>query len=192
MTTPVRTPSDEAGQGQARPLSKSIIRYLIVGTTTVALDFGLLVLLHGVLHVELLPATAAAYLSSLVYNFTLHKQWSFQAQGAVLRRLVSYMVMEAFGFVSTLVLMMVLTAGGLPYMPSKLITAAIVAGANFSAYRWWIFARSVPHLDEVLHPDGEPSGVQSRTESSGPDRPNGSGSRRYWPREFRGSAEAGQ
>ena len=46
------------------------VRYVFVGGTTFIIDLGLLVLLHGFLHVNLAIATSIAYWVAIAYNFS--------------------------------------------------------------------------------------------------------------------------
>ena len=52
-------------------------RYAAVGILSTLLDFGLLRLLHGQLHVALLTATAVSFVVATGLNFALNRQWVF-------------------------------------------------------------------------------------------------------------------
>jgi putative flippase GtrA len=56
------------------------VRYLLVGGSTFVLDFGTLVLLHGVLNFGIAASTSVAYWLSIIYNFTLNRYWTFDAR----------------------------------------------------------------------------------------------------------------
>jgi putative flippase GtrA len=56
------------------------VRYLLVGGSTFVLDFGTLVLLHGVFSFGIAASTSVAYWLSIIYNFTLNRYWTFDAR----------------------------------------------------------------------------------------------------------------
>ncbi len=81
----------------------NVIRYLCVGGTTVIIDVSLLRILHGTLHVHLALATAIAYWTALVYNFTLNRFWTFSAAETsnLLHHLMPYGALLGFNFLFT-------------------------------------------------------------------------------------------
>ncbi len=81
------------------------IRYLFVGGSTFIIDFGTLVMLHGVLDVHLAVATTIAYWLSITYNFTLNRSWTFSSseQESLHRHAVMYGVLLGFNYLFTLI-----------------------------------------------------------------------------------------
>lgn len=79
------------------------VRYVFVGGTTFILDLSLLVLLHGLAHVNLAVATSIAYWLAIIYNFALNRWWSFSAsQNSSLRKhLPPYLLLLGFNYLFT-------------------------------------------------------------------------------------------
>jgi putative flippase GtrA len=121
-------------------LTSRPLRFLVVGCSTVVLDTGLLVVLHGVFGVWLPIATAVSFIATLGWNFGLNHVWTFGADGAVPRRFGRYLVVVAGNLVVTIALVTGLTAVGLNYVASKLVAVAVVAIVNYVVYREWVFA----------------------------------------------------
>jgi putative flippase GtrA len=115
------------------------VRFLVVGGLSIAIDAGSLWVLHGLLGIWLPVATATAYLISLTFNFAANRLWTFDARGAAGRHLVRYASLVAVNLLLTVLLVQLLTVIGLPYLVSKLCTAALLASGNYFASRIWVF-----------------------------------------------------
>jgi putative flippase GtrA len=85
--------------------SGSFMRYLFVGTTTVAIDFVLLVLLHGKLGINISIATSIAYWVSIAYNFILNRFWTFSVseKDDLHKHIMFYLVLLGFNYLFTVV-----------------------------------------------------------------------------------------
>jgi putative flippase GtrA len=122
-----------------RSLLGALIRFGVTGLTSVIVDVGTLTLLHSGLGVRLIWSTLAAFGAGLVVNYTLNRNWTFQAQADHRRTMSRYAVMVSINFGSTLVIVLGLTHLGVYYLLSKLIAVAIIAVVNFTASRYWVF-----------------------------------------------------
>jgi putative flippase GtrA len=89
--------------------------------------------------VRLLWATLAAYVGGVVVNYSLNRNWTFQARADHSETMRRYGTLLAFNFGSTLAIVLGLTHLGLFYLLSKLIAVAINAVINFTASRLWVF-----------------------------------------------------
>jgi putative flippase GtrA len=139
--------TDEDQQPVRRPVLKlilrlaesSVIRFLLVGVLSFALDLGLLTFLHEVLDVELWIATPVAFLVSLVFNFLLQRIFTFQATN---RRGVSALkyglLVVANIFVSDLIVTG-FDALGWSYILGKTTATVLTTAWNYFLYRHWIF-----------------------------------------------------
>jgi putative flippase GtrA len=125
-------------------LRTSAIRYLMVGVASFAIDFGGLVLLHGVLGVYLPVATAVAFLTSVGFNFFLNRMWSFDAAvHPVAGQAVRYGMLVGLNLVLNVLIVSALTAGHLDYRLAKIASTSVVTLVNFTMLRIWVF-RQVP------------------------------------------------
>ena len=117
----------------------SAVRFVMVGGLSVVVDAGMLVLLHGVLHIWLPVATALAFAGAFVVNFGLNRIWAFGSNGAVGRQLGRYLTLVAANLALTVILVPTLTWLGLPYLAAKLLTTGVLSVANYLISRRWIF-----------------------------------------------------
>lgn len=132
--------AEAAEHSPARPsLVASLVRFCITGLGSLGADFGLLALLHSVAHAPLAVATAAGWAGAVAVNYTLNRNWSFQARASHGYTASRYAVMVGINLGSTLLIVLVLTHLGLYYLVSKLVAVAVNAGSNFLAARYWVF-----------------------------------------------------
>lgn len=128
-----------ASQAIASLARHSAVRFLVVGVLSIAADAGLLALLHGVLRIWLPVATALAFAGAFVVNFGLNRGWAFGSSASMGRQLRRYLLLVAANLALTVVFVSGLTWLGLMYLIAKLITAAVLAAANYVISRRWIF-----------------------------------------------------
>jgi putative flippase GtrA len=126
-------------RGGKRSLLGALIRFGVTGVASVTADIGTLTALHSGFGVRLLWATLAAFGAGLLVNYSLNRNWTFQARADHRKTLVRYAVMVSVNFGGTLAIVLGLTHLGLYYLLSKLIAVAIIAVVNFTASRLWVF-----------------------------------------------------
>ncbi|MGI4855814.1 MAG: GtrA family protein [Janthinobacterium lividum] len=124
-------------------IKKELTAFIIVGLSTVAIDF---VLYHGLLRYPVLPVAAAKTISFLVgtgYSYLVNRAWTFghktPRRGSAVRFLLVYLVGLAAN---------VLTNGFLLYwlngLPDAIAIAFICATGlsavmNFAGMKWVVF-----------------------------------------------------
>jgi putative flippase GtrA len=137
----VTTGVDSGRSGLRLRLTRSSgFRFLVVGGTSVAVDAGLLYVLHGLLGMWLEPATALSFLAGLVVNFALNRRWSFASTGRMGSQAVRYAALVAVNLLVTVVLVKALTALGLMYLVAKVLTTAVLSVVNYFVSQKWIFS----------------------------------------------------
>lgn len=114
-------------------------RFLVVGVLSYVVDAGTLAALHSGFGVPLLVATSIAFATGLLVNYGLNRALTFGSDSAVRYEVSRYLVLVLLNYVATLGLVGGLTAAGLPYLASKTVSTAVLAVANFIAYRSWVF-----------------------------------------------------
>ena len=127
------------GTAVARVTGHSATRFLLVGGLSIGIDAGALYVLHGLAGIWLPVATATSYLISLAFNFAVNRAWTFEATGGAGRHLLRYLILVAANLLVTVVLVEGLTVMGLPYLASKLCTAALLAVVNYFVSRAWVY-----------------------------------------------------
>lgn len=128
-----------------------IVRYVVVGVVSLAVDLGVLWALHGLFGVWLPLAAAISFLSSFVVNFGLNQRWTFSATaGSTPAQLVRYTILVAANTLVTSAAVTAITATGLDYLFAKLIVVAVLTVTNFVLMRVWVFRDRHQPTPEVM------------------------------------------
>ena len=116
------------------------VRYLVVGGSTFTIDFALLFILHGKVHIHLAIATSIAYWISIAYNFSLNRSWTFSARDKtdLRRHLTSYLVLLGFNYLFT-VIFVYLASHQVNYLIAKALAVAIQMSWTYLVYKNFIF-----------------------------------------------------
>ncbi len=118
----------------------SFMRYAFVGGTTFAIDFFLLVLLHGYFEVDLGLATTISYWTAIAYNFSLNRAWTFSANDREdLRKHTSlYLLLLGFNYLFTLVFVSTVSLF-ISFAIAKILAVAISVSWTYYMYKNYIF-----------------------------------------------------
>lgn len=118
----------------------SFVRYVVIGGTTFALDFFLLVVLHGFLHVNLFIATTVAYWTSIAFNFTANRFWTFGAtETPITKHLAGYLTLLGINYLFTVAFLTIATHLGMHYTVAKVVSVIIQISWTYYAYKRIIF-----------------------------------------------------
>ncbi|SEQ34696.1 Putative flippase GtrA (transmembrane translocase of bactoprenol-linked glucose) [Lentzea xinjiangensis] len=117
----------------------SLVRFLLIGGASAALDTGVLYLLHGVVGMALPLATLVAVMVAFGFNFTLNRIWSFGSESPVGWQVGRYLLLAVANWCLNVALVTGLTALGMHYVVAKIVTLAIASAANYVGYRVWVF-----------------------------------------------------
>lgn len=121
-------------------LGRSGAAYLTIGLLSVGIDVGLLVLLTEATGLPLPVATATAFLTSVLVNFTLNRLvFAGAATADIVAHAARYTALVVANLLVTVLVVTSAEAAGAPYVIAKL---AVVAGStlwNFLLYRHWVF-----------------------------------------------------
>jgi dolichyl-phosphate beta-glucosyltransferase len=120
---------------------KQFFWYCVVGGIGTGVDIGVLFLMHGILLVPLLPATAIAFFVAVVSNFLGNKFFTFRdTSKRYSEQFIKFLSVSIVGLILTLFLMQLFTVWiGIFYIFSKLLTSGIVLVWNFFANAFWTF-----------------------------------------------------
>lgn len=116
-----------------------LVRFLVVGGASFAIDLGLLVLLHEVAGVDLWVATPIAFLASLVFNFLVQRKFTFRSSARADVSLIKYGALVVFNIIATDVVVNMVDGAGYPYALGKVIATVATTVWNFLLYKHWIF-----------------------------------------------------
>lgn len=118
-----------------------LIKFLLVGGASFAVDLGLLILLHEVFGVDLWIATPLAFIASLVFNFLLQRSFTFRAQNRRHVSFLKYLALVVFNVVAIDVIVNAFDAWGVSYGIGKVVATVVTTSWNFWLYKVWIFKR---------------------------------------------------
>lgn len=123
--------------------SHNFTKYLFVGGSTFVIDFLLLLFLYGYLEINLPLSTTIAYWTSIAYNFTLNRSWTFTAteKKALHRNLAFYLALLLFNYFYTLLLVGLLSSV-IHFSLAKIITVIIQIPWTYFLYKNYVFGDS--------------------------------------------------
>jgi putative flippase GtrA len=116
-----------------------LLRFLLVGGASFAIDLGLLVILHEVFGVDLWIATPIAFLVSLGFNFFVQRSFTFQSSARAHVSFLKYGALVVFNLVATDLIVNVFDYWGLAYTFGKVFATVATTLWNFLLYKYWIF-----------------------------------------------------
>ena len=117
----------------------SFARFLVVGGSATALQYGLLV--AGV-NLELGPTTlisGGAFLISAVYNFFLTRSFTFRSRVAIGPAALRYATMIGVGLVLNTIVMMTLLQMGLYYVICQMVATLVILSWHYLVAGGWVF-----------------------------------------------------
>lgn len=117
------------------------LRYGLVSSIALAVDFGGLVYLKQYMHINYLIAASISFTVGLFVNYALSSFWVFHGSKLTKKNeLIFFALIGLVGLGLTDLILWVLTSGlGLYYVLSKAIATVIVYFWNFGARKKYIF-----------------------------------------------------
>lgn len=129
---------NSAAGGRIRLLVKQAWRYMLVALAGLALDFGMLVFLTGVIGVNYLAAAACGFTLGLVLTFLLSEMFVFSGP-RVASLLVRFLLFAVVGLIGlgllTLLMWVQVDLLGWSYITAKVLATGVVYAWNFFARR---------------------------------------------------------
>ena len=144
----------------AGPLRHVFLRSVLTSLFTTALDFGTLVGLTELAHVNYVLSTWIGSVVGSLANFTINKQWAFSARHAPTGPAFGRFLIVQAGSTGlhTLGVWLFTRFGRLPYPASKAVVAALVYLVwNYPLNRWFVFPTSAPKRPPTSEAMTDPS-----------------------------------
>ena len=120
-------------------LRSSLVRYLVVGGLSFAVDAGILVVLREGADAPLLLAATVAFWTALLVNFSLNRLWAFGGREDVKVSFVKYLALVGANYLGTLAILKLGTSVGAHYVAAKAVATGTTVCWNYLAYRFWVF-----------------------------------------------------
>lgn len=132
---------EEALQNPFSVLKYSFIRYLIIGTSTFILDFGIFNFLITFTNIEALPANLLSTFLSLFFNFTMSNFWTFGLDSShKTKKLGKYAVLATFNyFFGNFAFHLFEDNTDINLNIAKAIITVTIVTWNFLLYKTWVF-----------------------------------------------------
>lgn len=133
-------------------LQHSLVRYIVVGGSSVVIDYVVFVALYNLFDIALSVSLTTGFIVGLLWNFLLNKFWAFQSDDNAPHRhkretmLYAALVVFNFGFTNGFVV--VVDAIGIPPEVSKIIATAMITLWNYYLYKHYIFKRAQTISDD--------------------------------------------
>lgn len=147
-----------------------VVRFLIVGVLSFALDLGLLIVLHEVAGVALWVATPVAFITSLVFNFLLQRIYTFKATNKGHVSAFKYGLLVVFNVLATDVIVLLFAETELTYAAGKVVATVLTMVWNFFIYKYWIFPSAKPAETASSGASPSPAAVAQQQSEAGPGR----------------------
>lgn len=100
-------------------------KYLLVGSTTVILDYAILYFTFSILSMGKIISLTLAYLVSGVFNFFSQKYFTFQSTGKYQAEILKYSTLALLSYLITILLVSLLTFYEINIYVAKLIATCI-------------------------------------------------------------------
>jgi putative flippase GtrA len=123
-------------------LQKPIVKYLVVGVGSLAIDYDLLLFQYHELHIPLGIASAISFCVGLLVNFALNKYWAFNAARGgkqSTQQAVMYGVLVVVNVLFTSIFISWVSQYHIGPEISKLFTTALTTLWNYVLYKAVIF-----------------------------------------------------
>ena len=122
-------------------VTMNFIRYLIIGFTTLGLDFAFYYLLDKTTHWENIYINMSSTLLSLGFNFYMSNFWTFKAgKKSKMKKMGKYASLALFNyFFTNFFFFIVNVVFGISAIITKLVATAIIVSWNYFLYKLWIF-----------------------------------------------------
>lgn len=131
-----------------RRLLSQFSHFVAVGLIAAVVHYGALI---GLVETELLspvPATLIGYCAGGAVSYLFNRRFAFSSDRPHREAVWRFVIVACVGFVLTGLIMSALTTVlDAPYLPSQVLTTAIVLFWSFLANRFWTFSERVrsPH-----------------------------------------------
>lgn len=118
-----------------------IVKYLIAGVSTVFLDFLSLIAFKELFFFS---ATLAVIINQIIiwlYNFNIHKYWTFSNNSLPYKQLLRYLVLAIGNYLVSILAMYIFSDSlGLNYLGVRLASIICLTLINYIIYKTWVYA----------------------------------------------------
>ncbi|WP_373559190.1 GtrA family protein [Streptomyces sp. SA15] len=114
----------------------------MVGGAGTVVNTVVLYILHRLLHVPLVVASAVAVELAVVHNYMLNDRWTFAARAPSLRRFGRFNVSMLGGLAVNVLALWALVHGGVHLVVANLLAIGVAFAVNYTSSSLWVWGRS--------------------------------------------------
>lgn len=133
-------------------LQHQIIRYGLVGSLSVSVDFAILNIAYLKINLPLYLSVLLGFTASVIIGYFLHSRWTFRydTKGKEFSRLTNYILVTVIGLVITEGIVLVATEKfGMYYNISKVIAVAFAILFTYITSKYWVFRNKITEQSPV-------------------------------------------
>lgn len=124
-----------------------LFHFAVVGGTGYVVNLIVFTLLTELIGLNHLLAAVGAFVVAVTNNFLLNRHWTFRGQGSTEAHAgfqgARFFAVSLVGLiVNLLVLELLVSAAGMPELPSQAIAVAVATPVNFVGNKLWTFGRA--------------------------------------------------
>lgn len=130
------------------PTHHQFLKYVAVGVGSFVIDYGGFAILHIFFGIWYIAAAALSQLCALVFNFTLNRQWTFDAHAdETSGQLKRYIILQILNYTFSLTLLYFLVhKANLQPLIAKFATLGCIVLWNFLAYKHFVYKIKTPKV----------------------------------------------
>jgi putative flippase GtrA len=123
-------------------VAPTFLGFVVINSSTFAVDLALLTLLRGGLHLALPVAVTVAYACAFTLSYVLNRILNFRSHAAVGPQFAVYVAVVVVNYLALVLgVSSALTALGVEYHVARIVAGACEAVYMYSAMRWVVFRR---------------------------------------------------
>jgi putative flippase GtrA len=120
------------------------IKYVIVGTASVAIDVSLLIVCADLLKLNPTVSVVITQILVMGFNFTLNKKWSFGSTGATRAELVRYCILATWNYTFSVGAMYIGNElWEMHHLAVRIASIMCMVLWNFALFRWWVYRKKI-------------------------------------------------
>jgi putative flippase GtrA len=116
-----------------------IVKFLIVGGSATALQYGLLIVFVQFAGLTPVAATSIAYAISSVYNYLLNYYATFKSNASHQTAAIKFAAVASSGLLINAGIIYALIKWGLHYLMAQVIATFIILVWNFVVHKYWTY-----------------------------------------------------
>ena len=121
--------------------SKVLSRYLLIGVTTVALDYILLFFTATLLQLNIPPAILISYSMATIFNYFMHRKYTFSSTSNITAQMLKYAIIAVSMAYLTLYVVTSLIDLGVNLYLGKAIAILLVFSMTFFLSKYFIYRK---------------------------------------------------